>query len=580
MNFKKSLRVKIILFFSLAVLIPLIFVSSLIVTISRNTLWDYIKREQEEIVLRIGDRVNSHIENTKDLLKSSLSGSTRLNKPNQTKEIFSNLLELNKNIIEITSLNRQGKETFKINRAKQPGKYEYGKTFINRSVREEFTAAIRDGSYVSPLSFSDNKIPYIIISCADENKNSVILCKMNLNNVWDIVSNTQIGRNGYVFIVDSKGLLIAHPANERVLAHTDYTGLPSVNAFLAKEKNTYTVYKDENGQNVISFFYTIPGVSWGVFSSLPYDELIEPVNKMVKQALLWLTVFATLFVVIGLKFATTLLTPLNQLRNAATMISEGKYEIELDIESGDEIEDLAKTFGKMAFALKELEIMRQDLISMIVHDMKSPLSGIIGSLDFLLSANMDANEQKEIFSITKRSADTLYELIQNLLDVSKMEDGKLKLKQNPTPIEEVVSKISAPFDFTAKSENKEFIVQIDDTLPEINMDTNLIFRVLNNLLCNSLHHTNENGKIWLKASKKNEKEVQIEVADNGMGIPEEFRTKIFEKFVQIERKRAHLRTGTGLGLTFCKMAIELHGGIIWVESEENKGSRFIFTLPV
>jgi signal transduction histidine kinase len=98
------------------------------------------------------------------------------------------------------------------------------------------------------------------------------------------------------------------------------------------------------------------------------------------------------------------------------------------------------------------------------------------------------------------------------------------------------------------------------------------------LVTNALHHTVSNGKIVL-GLRKVDNSLEVRVSDNGVGIPEEYKDKIFEKFVQVQRKQARLRTGVGLGLTFCKMAVESHGGNIKVESESNQGSAFVFTLP-
>jgi signal transduction histidine kinase len=103
--------------------------------------------------------------------------------------------------------------------------------------------------------------------------------------------------------------------------------------------------------------------------------------------------------------------------------------------------------------------------------------------------------------------------------------------------------------------------------------------VLNNLITNAINHTTSGATITLRARKTGDS-VEVSVSDTGVGIPPEYREKIFEKFVQVERKQARLRTGAGLGLTFCKMVVETHGGKIRVESELNKGSAFIFTIPV
>ena len=130
----------------------------------------------------------------------------------------------------------------------------------------------------------------------------------------------------------------------------------------------------------------------------------------------------------------------------------------------------------------------------------------------------------------------------------------------------------------ASSEQKKIILDIHTGLPMLSAEKHLIERVVNNLLSNALSHTASGGLIEISLKKLGDF-FEARVSDNGAGIPPEYIDKIFEKFVQVKRREAHLRTGAGLGLTFCKMVIETHGGSIRVESKLNQGSSFIFTLP-
>jgi signal transduction histidine kinase len=172
----------------------------------------------------------------------------------------------------------------------------------------------------------------------------------------------------------------------------------------------------------------------------------------------------------------------------------------------------------------------------------------------------------------------MLEMIQNLLDVAKMEEGKLELRKEEFDIAAVARERKQQFETLARNEHKTISADIEKGLPKIKAEKNMIERVLNNLISNAIHHTSPEGSITISA-KKLDNFVELRVSDNGVGIPAEYLEKIFEKFVQVERKKAQLRTGAGLGLTFCKMVVEAHGGKIRVESELNKGSSFIFTLP-
>ncbi len=578
MKSKKSLKFKVLLLFSLAVLLPALIITSIIIPISSTAIWVSIEREQNEIVKRIGDRVYLYIQNTKKLVRSlanrNFDGLTQM----QIQQIFVDTMKIMPGFIEIAILDKKGNERIKVVRLESSKNlFEFNPFLMNRSHLLEFRKALSGEIYISPVMFSGVRVPYIFVSC--RGRDGVILSKLDLREVWEIISKTEVGKRGYSFIVNRKGFLIAHPETERVLAHTDFSSLLVVKDFLKGKRNIFKKYTDEKGEKVISSFYFVPEVHWGVFTCLPYKEVVAPINKMLLQTILWSFIFTGVFLFIGLRFVSGLLNPLVQLREGAKKISQGKFDINLVINSGDEIEDLAITFNNMAAALKELEQIRQDLISMIVHDMKSPLSGMIGSIDYLITSNKDISSQKEILSIMKKSTENLYSLIQNLLDVSKMEDGKLVLKKEEVDISDLIESVSEQFVLVCQMENKKFNKNITTAIRKIFIDKDLIFRILNNLLYNSLQHTMDGGNIWLNVSKEDNC-IQFEVGDDGVGIPEEYKTKIFEKFVQVERRRAHLRTGTGLGLTFCKMAVELHGGKIWVESEEKKGSRFFFTIPL
>lgn len=566
------MKKKVLVLFSLAVLIPIIIVTGIIISIGRNALWKSIQEKQEEIALRIANNIYLQIKNnTKLVLGIANMELMELRKP-RIKSVFNNLMKINDGLLELVLMRKSGQEILKIKRINN--KMVSSRNLINRRRRKEFRTVLKKKTYVK-YNLSAERTPYILI--LGRGRKCVVLAKVNLTNIWETIAKIRIGQNGYAFIVDNNGILVAHPAEERVIAHADFSNLPIVKDFMAGKKNVYRTYQDESGDRVISFYSPVPEIDWAVVVQQPYKEVMKDINKMIRHTLLWSIIFAGLFIFIGIRLVSGMINPILELREAAKDISKGKFDTTVIVQSKDEIGELAQTFNSMAKSLHELEQLRQDLISMIVHDMKSPLSGIVGSLDYLLKSGKNLKTQKEILAITRKSTDNLLELVQNLLDVSRMEDGKLKLNFEQIKIKDFIKDITDNFQVIAESEEKTFSFSVEDNLPIIKVDKGIIKRVMNNLLFNSLHHTINNGKIWLNVSKINGN-IQFEIGDDGVGIPEEYRTRIFEKFVQVEKKRAHLRTGTGLGLTFCKMAVELHKGNIWVESKEGKGSKFFFTL--
>lgn len=224
--------------------------------------------------------------------------------------------------------------------------------------------------------------------------------------------------------------------------------------------------------------------------------------------------------------------------------------------------------------LQELQHTKERLMQMIIHDLKNPLTGVKANLEIV--GFEDLGDTRECLEAAQRSCDLLFNMIQDLLDISRMEEGKLSLNREMLALPEIVSQAVREIEVPAHAEDKAVSIDLPADLPRFNADRNFMYRTLSNLLINAVKHTGRGGTITVRASRQNST-LRVEVVDTGHGIPPEYHEKIFEKFAQVESSR---RSGSGLGLTFCKMAIEAHNGRIWVESETGKGSTFIFTLPL
>jgi signal transduction histidine kinase len=219
---------------------------------------------------------------------------------------------------------------------------------------------------------------------------------------------------------------------------------------------------------------------------------------------------------------------------------------------------------------------------MIVHDLKSPLSSVLGSLDYvLMSAKELSAEHKKLLSLGSKAGKDQLRMIQNLLDLGKMEEGKLEIKPESFPLLDLAAKCVDDLEANMYREGKMVSVEIPKNFPKMWADRDLIYRVLSNLLSNALKHTSKGAEISLRADVDEEgKSIVISVRDTGEGIPAEYLEKVFEKFGQAELRKQSFRVGSGLGLTFCKLAVEGHGGKIWAESQVGRGSEFFVRLPM
>ena len=232
--------------------------------------------------------------------------------------------------------------------------------------------------------------------------------------------------------------------------------------------------------------------------------------------------------------------------------------------------------------LLELETLKEDLINMVVHDMKNPVSNTMMGLDMIEFEHEDrlTKQQRQYLQMAKRNQFKLSEMMTNLLEISKIESGKILINRTRFDLLALIHRSIESYAATLKVEQKTVHVSPESAIRNIVSDERLIERILSNILSNAIKHSYPKGKIHIRAIPDEEGNgVSISVRDFGEGIPEEFHQQIFEKFCHAGLRELGHRTDTGLGLTFCKMAVEELGGQIQVESEQNKGSCFTFSLP-
>lgn len=229
---------------------------------------------------------------------------------------------------------------------------------------------------------------------------------------------------------------------------------------------------------------------------------------------------------------------------------------------------------------KNLDRLREDLIAMVYHDLRSPLANVISSLDVLKSMLPEVEDasSQSILKIAQRSTERIQRLTNSLLDVNRLNSGQPILTQGPTSLHELVNDAVDAVDLVLASKKHALEVSLPEQLPPVYVDGDMIRRVLINLLENAIKYTPSQGQIQIGAEQEGDW-LEVWVIDNGRGIPQAEQKNIFDKFsrasgLEIESK------GLGLGLTFCRLAIEGHGGKIWVKSEVGQGSKFSFSLPL
>jgi len=271
--------------------------------------------------------------------------------------------------------------------------------------------------------------------------------------------------------------------------------------------------------------------------------------------------------------------PIRELIKAAEQMARGNLGYQAEIKSSDEIGELANTFNYMSKNLADMTKVRRELTADISHELRSPLSRIRVYAESLIDKVVEDEKEKEMhLQAICDEVDDLDLLIGDLLELSKLELDKIEMEYYPANIREVISSVVSKMTPLAKKRGVTVEVDVEEKIPEILLDGKRISRVLSNLLDNSLKYTNNHGKIRIVATEK-ENSVEVNVEDNGKGIPEEELPFIFERFYRIDKSRARETGGTGLGLAIAKQIIKAHGGEIFVKSKIGVGTTVTFTLP-
>jgi signal transduction histidine kinase len=225
--------------------------------------------------------------------------------------------------------------------------------------------------------------------------------------------------------------------------------------------------------------------------------------------------------------------------------------------------------------------MLQDLSAMVTHDLKSPLTSVVGFLELLAQESLE-DHMREYVDLALTSSMWLNVLVTAILDLARLEAGEMEIDRVPIDIRQEAEQALSLIEFQTRDKQIRVETVFPQHLPAVLASAEMFRRILINLVGNSVQLAPANTNLSISAALSSQGDsVVVSVQDEGPGIPEEYQARIFDKFVQAtSRERRHEKVSVGLGLAFCRLAVEAHGGRIWVESEPGQGARFSFSLPV
>ena len=407
----------------------------------------------------------------------------------------------------------------------------------------------------------------------------------------------QVGDLGFVMVVDGEGRLLAYPDSTRMFSRIRGDDEPSqalVDAALAARSGFGRA--SLLGLDGFVAYTPVPTTPWAVMVTLPYEEFVEVPNELRNTIAVVVLSTVGLLMAIGWFVSRVVTVPLSALLSATEAIADGEVERRADVDSGDEFQDLADAFNRMVDERKRVEDSIRDardearvaarskseFLARMSHEIRTPMNGIMGMTDYLLYSELPP-KQLECAQMIKSSSDQLLRVVNEILDYSRLESGRIELDVIEFDLRDLVERTVTLFADEASRQGLEIVSVVPVAGPyALRADMGRLQQVLVNLLNNAIKFTLQ-GEVAVSGRIDEQPDgprLACEVTDTGIGVAEEDRERIFDSFSQADSSTTREFGGTGLGLAICKQLLELMGGEIGVRSEPGRGSCFWFSVPV
>lgn len=292
-------------------------------------------------------------------------------------------------------------------------------------------------------------------------------------------------------------------------------------------------------------------------------------------------------VILSFILSKTLLQPIVGMTKAAEAMAGGDFSKKLDVESEDEIGILADTFNNMARQLKMMleeikksEVLRREFVANVSHELRTPLTSIRSYAETLTDySDIPKEMESDFLHVILNESDRMTKIVQDLLTLSRFDAGRGLMTIDAFSLEQSIRDVCGAIALEAKRHGHEISMSVEEGLPRISGDKAKIEQVLINILSNAVKYTPDGGKIDITGGQKGNK-VWVKIRDNGIGIPEEDLSRIFDRFYRVDKARSRESGGTGLGLSIAREIVLRHGGDILIESAAGSGTTVTVILPI
>ncbi|MDO8536984.1 MAG: sensor histidine kinase [bacterium] len=496
---------------------------------------------------------------------------------------------------ELATINLTGKETARFDRSHPGGVLDADLRDVSNS--EEFLTARAGKDYIGPVRYVSGE-PTVTIALPARSKNgegeifSVWIGAVNLSGVRNILQDIILGTTGYLYLVDSSSKVIGGSLNGPA-ASADLKDAGIVGSILSGKNfsgpDGQMRYKNFFGEEVVSAGTFMPEFNWGLVVEWPAKEADASVQDLIYKNLVIFILVLVAVVIVSILLATFIVRPIRALEKGTAQVAEGKFDSSVVIKTGDELEELGFAFNKMTVGLKRLEELKNEFVFIAAHELRTPVGAMKGYLTLILDglAGPITDKTKDFIQKVVNSNQRLIQLVNDLLEVSRSEGGKLTIKVAPVDVVEPIKSVLVELQSLADKASVQMVYEPIASLPKVLADADRVKEVMVNLVGNSIKYMGPpKGEAGGSGIVTITHEVQganliTHVADTGLGMSKEAQEKLFEKFYRVASDKTKDIQGTGLGLFIVKQIIEKMNGTISAYSEsEGRGTTFSFTLPI
>jgi signal transduction histidine kinase/CheY-like chemotaxis protein len=451
-----------------------------------------------------------------------------------------------------------------------------------------FRTAHDASRYVGSIHFRKETEPYVSVAAARDMKGSVIEAEVNLTYVWDVVSQVQLTRKGVAYVVDRSGELISHPDIGLVLRKTDLSKLPQVRRALDHAPEGPAIIgdaRDLSGARVVATAAPIESLGWIVLAEEPLDQAFRPVYASLARSVVLVVLGVAAAIAASVLLARRMVQPIREIETRARQIGEGRFDRRIALATGDELEALANQFDRMAervqdtYAMQETRIAERTrelalaneaktrFLAAASHDLRQPIHALALFVGQLRGVSLQA-DAKVLAEKIERSVEALNELLEALLDLSKLDVGAIAPQRKSFALHDLLSRLAS--EFAPSAEAKGLAITCVPTSLWVDSDPVLLQRILLNVIANALRYTGH-GRILVGCRRRGD-DIEIIVADTGIGIDAVHLPHVFEEFYTAAPPQAGGSTGLGLGLAIVKRLAALLDHRIGIESTPGKGT--------